>query len=158
MALDVARAGLDSGEMPIGAVVFSGDAFLASAYTQEQKQGRRIVHADLLAMEEADRALGFTRRDETLTLAVNLEPCLMCLGAAITLGVDRVVYSLESPNDGAVELLAAWNPPVEQSFFRRPAHVAGGILREESKALFRHYAQGEGPKGMRTWAASLAQG
>jgi tRNA(adenine34) deaminase len=99
-ALDVAREGLEAGEMPIGAVVLLGDRVVGRAHTQQRTAHRRIVHADLLAMLEADAVLGFRRHDEPLTLAVNLEPCLMCTGAAITLGVERIVYALESPNDG----------------------------------------------------------
>ncbi|MDN5766890.1 MAG: hypothetical protein L0H96_13105 [Humibacillus sp.] len=80
----------------------------------------------------------------------------MCLGAAITLGVRQVYYALKSPNDGAVELLSKWNPPVEQPFFTRPTEVRGGFHRDWSQHLFRRYANGAGPKGMRRWAASLA--
>lgn len=156
LALHAAEAGLATGEMPIGAVVLSGDRVLGRAFTQEKSLGRRIVHADLLAMEQADQALGFSRPVAPLVLAVNLEPCLMCLGAAITLGVERVYYALESPNDGAVELLAQWDPPTEQPFFRRPSEIRGGFLRSESQQLFRRYAEGDGPDGMRTWAAGLA--
>lgn len=100
---------------------------------------------------------GVRCRSGPLTLAVNLEPCLMCLGAAVTLGVERVLFALESPNDGAVDLLGRWQPPVEQSFFRRPGHIRGGILRRQSQELFAQYAAGPGPQGMRDWAQSLAK-
>lgn len=156
LAIETARAGLQAGEMPVGAAVFVGDRAVSTAFTQEQQQRRRIVHADLLALEQADRELGFQRPSEAITLAINLEPCMMCLGAAITLGVSRVFYALESPNDGAVALLDAWHPPVEQSFFQRPAEIQGGILRAESQALFAEYASGSGPAGMRAWARGLA--
>lgn len=156
LALDVAERGLSGGEMPIGAVVLVGDDVIASAWTQERALGRRIVHADLLALEAADGVLGFGRPEEPITLAVSLEPCLMCLGAAITLGVSRVWYALESPNDGGVDLLALWDPPVEQPFFARPREIRGGYHRERAQALFARYAAGDGPRGMRTWAAGLA--
>lgn len=97
-AVDTARAGLEAGEVPVGAAVFVGDELIATAYTQEHLQRRRIVHADLLAMELADRKLGVGRPPEPITLAVDLEPCMMCLGAAIALGVSRVFYALQSPN------------------------------------------------------------
>ena len=129
---------------------------IARACTEERAQRRRVVHADLLALERADVLLGFGAKAAPLTLAVNLEPCLMCLGAAITLGVDRVVYALESPNDGAIDLLGAWHPPVEQPFYRRPSHVEGSVLRQESQRLFARYAGGDGPAGMRAWARGLA--
>ncbi|GAB3561462.1 nucleoside deaminase [Spelaeicoccus albus] len=158
LAIDTAEAGLAAGEMPIGAVVVSGDRVVGRAFTQEKALGRRIVHADLLAMQQADAVLGFSGSSEPLVLAVNLEPCLMCLGAAITLGVGRVYYALESPNDGAVELLARWDPPIEQEFFCRPTEIRAGFHRDRSQELFRRYANGDGPVGMRAWAARLAAG
>ena len=156
LALDVAERGLAAGEMPVGAVVLSGDLVLGSAFTQERALGRRIVHADLLAMQQADLTLGFTRPAEPLTLAVNLEPCLMCVGAAITHGVQRVYYALESPNDGGVGLLSAWNPSIEQPFFSKPTDIRAGLYRARSQDLFHRYAAGDGPAGMRRWAADLA--
>ena len=156
LSLEVAESALAAGEMPIGAVVLSGDQVIGRAFTQERTLQRRIVHADLLALEQADRALGFARTDEPLVLAVNLEPCLMCLGAAITLGVQRVYFALESPNDGGVDLLSRWDPPVEQPFFCRPKDIRSGFHRTRSQQLFRRYAEGDGPVGMRQWAAGLA--
>lgn len=158
LALTTAREGLESGEMPIGAVVFLGDRIIGRAFTQDHAQRRRVVHADLLAILQADTALGLTRYDEPLTLAVNLEPCLMCMGAAMALGVQRIWYSVESPTDGAHELLGHWNPPVEQTWFARPAEITGGIRRSESLQLFADYAVGDGPKGMREFARSLLPG
>ncbi|MFB6391913.1 nucleoside deaminase [Polymorphospora lycopeni] len=98
-ALEVAEAGLAAGEQPIGAVVVMGDEIIGRAYTQEKARGRRLVHADLLAMIEADEALGWRRRPHPLRLAVNLEPCVMCLGTAMALRVDEVYFALESPDD-----------------------------------------------------------
>jgi tRNA(adenine34) deaminase len=156
LALNAAESGLEAGEMPIGAVVLAGDEVVGEAFTQERVQGRRIVHADLLAMEQADKKLGFSRPVEPLVLAVSLEPCLMCLGAAITLGVHRVCYALESPNDGGVDLLSRWDPPREQAFFRKPTEIRGGLHRGRSQSLFRRYADGNGPPGMRGWSSELA--
>lgn len=41
--------------------------------------------------------LGRRRRPHPLRLAVNLEPCVMRLGAAMALGVSEVYVALESP-------------------------------------------------------------
>lgn len=158
LALDVARDGLSAGEMPIGAVITMGDEVLAREYTKERKLGRRVVHADLLATLEADKILGFRRHDEPLILAVNLEPCLMCMGAAIALGVQKVWYGLESPNDGAHQLINNWSPPAVQNFFVPPHEIIGGIRRAESQQLFAEYARGDGPNGMRAWVSELANG
>lgn len=133
LAIKVAKEGMKLGEMPIGAVVLQGSKVIGRGFTQEQKLRRRIVHADLIAMLEADTRLGFKRSKEPLTLAVNLEPCIMCLGAAITLGVERVWFALESPNDGGVELLQHWHPSVEQPYFCRPKEILGGFHRHEAQ-------------------------
>lgn len=157
LAIEVAEEGMNAGEMPIGAVVLQGNRVIGRGYTQEQKLRRRIVHADLMAMLEADAQLGFKRSAEPLTLAVNLEPCMMCLGAAIALGIERVWFALESPDDGAVELLSHWHPPVEQPYFCRPKEIIGGFHREKAQDQFARYAAIESvPKSMREWARGLS--
>src|SRR5689334_9227402 len=107
-AIDVAEEGLRSGEMPIGAVVEMGGEIIARAFTRDVSMGRRLVHADLLAMTAADERLGWGPRSHPVRLAVNLEPCLMCLGAAMALKVDEVYFGLESPADGGAAAAAAW--------------------------------------------------
>lgn len=79
-AIAVAEEGVAAGGLPVGAVVVMGDDVIA----------RQLAHADLLAMSAADQRLGWSRRSAPLRLAVSLEPCLTCLGAAMTLGVTAV--------------------------------------------------------------------
>jgi tRNA(adenine34) deaminase len=112
-----------------------------------------------MAMLEADQRIGLARSPQPLTLVVNLEPCLMCMGAAMTLGIEGVWFGLESPNDGAVALLDQWRPPVEQPFFHRPGEIVGGIHRPAIRDQFARYATSAGPAGIREWARgpSLSQ-
>ena len=155
-AIQVAEDGLAAGELPIGAVVVMGDDVVGRAFTQEKTQGRRLVHADLLAMTEADRALGWRRRPAPLTLAVNLEPCVMCLGAAMAMGVSQIYFGLESPGDGASAVAAEWRPlSADLPGYAAPA-ITGGIRREEVREQFRRYCEGAADSGMRRWAATLA--
>jgi tRNA(adenine34) deaminase len=153
-ALEVAEAGLEAGEQPIGAVVVVGDEIVGRAFTQEKARGRRLVHADLLAMIEADVALGWRRRPRPLQLAVNLEPCVMCLGAAMALGVSEVYYALESPADGGARIAENWRPSPDMAWFAAPTMI-GGIRREESRELFRRYCATTPDSGMRRWAQTL---
>jgi tRNA(adenine34) deaminase len=154
-ALEVAETGLAAGELPIGAVALIGGEIVGRAYTQEIARGRRLVHADLLAMVEADEVLGWRRRTEPLRLAVSLEPCVMCPGAAMVLGVSEVYFALESPGDGGAKIAANWDPSPDAAWFTPPA-VAGGIRREESRDLFRRYCATAADSGMRRWAQTLA--
>jgi tRNA(adenine34) deaminase len=155
-AVSVAEEGLAAGELPIGAVVFLGGEIAGRSFTREKTLRRRLVHADLLAMLEADQALGWRRRAHPLELAVNLEPCIMCLGAAMAMGVTKVHYGLESPADGAARIAAEW--PAENPGL--PGYLApdmtGGVHREEARDQFRRYCRQAADSGLRRWAQTLA--
>lgn len=156
LAVDAAEDGLAAGELPIGAVVVMGDEVLGRAHARERSDRRRLVHADLLAMEQADKTLARSRRTAPLLLAVSLEPCLMCLGAAMALVVDEIYYGLEAPSDGAAGVPAVWRPAVPDADFCRIPPLTGGICRAQCLDQFRRYVAAAPPSGFRTWAAGLA--
>ena len=156
-ALAVARTGMEDGEMPIGAVVVVDDEIVAAEHTRERATRRLLVHADLLALEAADRLI--SGRRHRATLYVNLEPCLMCLGAAFVAKVGTVVYGLESPSDGGVAAFERWDE--ERDGNGMPGYILprlrGGVLREDAALMFREYA-GIAEQGgwAATWAHDLA--
>jgi tRNA(adenine34) deaminase len=154
-ALSAAEEGLAAGELPIGAVVVMGDEVVGLAYTKDKSLNRRLVHADLLAMIAADERLASNGRPDPLRLAVNLEPCVMCLGAAMTLGISEVYYSLDSPGDGGASVVAGWQPHPDMPWYAAPV-VAGGVRQEESRSLFRRYCRTAKDSGFRRWAQTLA--
>jgi tRNA(adenine34) deaminase len=154
-ALAVAAEGLAAGEHPIGAVVVLGDEVVGRAHTSERTLGRRLVHADLLAMTQADTRLGWVKRPGPLRMAVTLEPCLMCLGAAMALGVDEIYYALDSPVDGGAEIAERRRRSgSEPAWFATPPMV-GGLRREESRDLYRRWCETAPPGPMRDWARTL---
>ncbi|GAA0553895.1 hypothetical protein GCM10010172_40600 [Paractinoplanes ferrugineus] len=153
-AIDVADEGMACGEMPIGAVVEMGGRIVARAFTRDVSLGRRLVHADLLAMIEADEQLGWGPRPHPVRLAVNLEPCLMCLGAAMALKVTEVYYGLESPADGGSAVAATWPGSPDLPWYRAPA-ITGGIRRAQVRDQFSRYCERAPESGRRRWAASL---
>lgn len=145
-----------AGELPIGAVVVMGDDVVGRSFTAEQRLGRRIVHADLLAMIQADERLGRTTRPQPLLLAVNLEPCVMCMGTAMTLGISEVYFGLESPSDGGAQLARDWQNHDDAPFFQAPT-VTAGICRAQAKDQFRRFADQAKDSGFSRWARSLAE-
>lgn len=154
-AIDVAEDGMARGEMPIGAVVEMGGRIVSRAFTRDVSLGRRLVHADLLAMIAADEALGWESRPHPVRLAVNLEPCLMCLGAAMALKVTEVYYGLESPADGGSAVAAAWPASPDLPWYVAP-RITGGIRRVRVRDQFRRYGERVPDSGFRSWARSLA--
>ena len=153
-AIAVAEDGMAAGEKPIGAVVEMGGDIIASAFTRDVSLGRRLVHADLLALTAADERLGWRERPHPLRLAVNLEPCLMCLGAAMALKVDEVYYGLESPADGGAAVAADWPVSPDLPWYRPPV-MLGGLRRAEVRDQFRRYCDSARESGFRRWAATL---
>ncbi len=155
-AVRLAEVAMDShGEMPIAAVVEMGGWVIGSAFTQDRRQDRRLIHADLLAMDEADRFLRHNPRPAPVRLAVNLEPCVMCLGAAMALRVDEIYFGLESPADGASGVAAGWQRSPDLPWYG-PPRMVGGLHREAVRDQFRRFCESAPDSGYRRWARTLA--
>ena len=157
--IELARKAMDTGEFPIAAAVFHGNELLASAYTTENAEGRYLVHADQKALMEADiKKLPIRSRWEC-ELFINLEPCLMCLGMAISSFIGSIYYSVEAISDGAVEF-------VRKEFEQRAINTSNpwrfpkisvGLMRDQSIQLFREYVERfEGTPGIE-WARTVAE-
>lgn len=155
-ALEVARCGLARGELPIGAVVVADGAVIGRSHTEEVTQRRLLVHAELLALEQADRHDGWDRRGATLY--TTLEPCLMCLGAAATAMVGRVVWALASGGDGAAEVVQEWQDrrSEELPHLHLPT-VVGPFHADAAAELFTAYvtARADSCDPFVRWAATL---
>jgi tRNA(adenine34) deaminase len=131
-ALAVARVAVGGGEIPVGAVVLdSAGAVVASAHNEREAQHDPTAHAEVVALRRAGAALG-TWHLVGCTLAVTLEPCTMCAGAAVLARVDRVVFGAWDPKAGAVGSL--WDVVRDRRLNHRP-EVVGGIRADECAAL-----------------------
>jgi tRNA(adenine34) deaminase len=155
--LTLAAEALELGEFPIGAIVVLDDKVITRATASEQRERRFLGHAELVALEEADRmGLSFDERGRARLFA-NLEPCLMCMGAAMSFFLGEIYYGLESPGDGAVELAQAWVRKEEDIPGYQLPRITGGLLREESIRLFKEYVSRREPGPMRDWAETLTK-
>ena len=131
-ALDQARAALDTGDVPIGAVVLSPDGeVIGRGRNVREADHDPTGHAEVVALREAARARGEWRLDGC-SLVVTLEPCTMCAGAAVLARVDRVVFGAYDDKAGAVG--SPWDVVRDRRLNHRPEVVAG-VLAEESTAL-----------------------
>src|SRR5258706_4296342 len=105
LTLQLARKSLVAGELPIGAIVASESAVIAEAYCSDKRR-RMLEHPELLALIAADMKAPSVKDRRRLTLYTNLEPCMMCLGAAMSFCIGRIVYGVGAPADGAVRRLS----------------------------------------------------
>jgi tRNA(adenine34) deaminase len=94
------------------------------------------AHAEIRALRAAAAAAGQYRLPGAV-LYVTLEPCLMCLGAAVHARVARIVYGAADPKVGAAELL----PELVSSgrVLNHHPDIRGGVLAVESAALLRGF-------------------
>jgi len=101
-------------EVPVGAVIVSGDdVVIGTGYNQVEKKQTQLGHAEIQALQKAAKAVGGWRLDQC-TLYVTLEPCVMCLGAALLSRVKRIVYGAPS-NLFGISVLHTQLPPVYQA-------------------------------------------
>jgi tRNA(adenine34) deaminase len=95
--LTLAAEALQLGEFPIAAIVVLDDRAIARATASEQRERRFLGHAELVALEEADRLRLSLDDRRNARLFTNLEPCLMCMGAAMSFFLGEVYYSETTP-------------------------------------------------------------
>lgn len=127
-ALEMASTALERGEVPIGAVVARTDGtLLARAHNTRRATDDRTAHAEMEALRAAAGQLDDVR---DLVLVTTLEPCVMCYGAAMTAGVDTVVYALDAPPNGGPERCT---PPDAPGFVM--PRLVGGVKADASRRL-----------------------
>jgi tRNA(adenine34) deaminase len=98
-ALKEAKAALDAGEIPVGAVVVCRDRIVARAHNLTETLHDVTAHAEMQAITAAAETLG-GKYLQDCTLYVTLEPCAMCAGALGWSQVSRIVYGASDPRRG----------------------------------------------------------
>ena len=101
-ALELARAGEASGEVPIGAVVTRDGVVVGEGWNRPRELNDPTAHAEILAIRAAAEAIGSERLADC-DLWVTLEPCAMCAGAIAHARIARLYYGAPDPKGGAVE-------------------------------------------------------
>jgi tRNA(adenine34) deaminase len=99
-ALHEARLALHSAEVPVGAVVVVDEVIVGRGYNQRQTLPDPTAHAEMLALRQAAQHLGQWQLTAA-TLYVTLEPCIMCLGAAVLSRIRCLVFGCKDPKAGA---------------------------------------------------------
>jgi len=134
-ALELAqRAALD-GEVPVGALLVRGDDVIGEGWNRPIMSQDPTAHAEVVALRAAAQRLQNYRLERT-TLYVTLEPCAMCMGAALNARVSRVVFGAWDPKAGACGSVI--DLPREPKLTHR-VDVFGGVCSDESAALLRDF-------------------
>ena len=133
-ALREAQAALAVEEVPVGAVVVKDGLIVARAHNLSRQNNDPTQHAELVALQQAQRSLGSL---EGCTLYVTMEPCAMCAGAMVLTKLPRLVFGAFDPRCGCtgsrMDLMDHW--------FYHSVETWGGILEEECAALLTEFFQ-----------------
>lgn len=129
-ALKEADKAFEIGEVPVGAVVVSGDRIIARAHNLTEQLNDVTAHAEMQAFTAAAEYLGAKYLDDC-TMYVTLEPCTMCAGAAFWSRVSRLVYGASDEKRGYCLL--------GKSILHPKTIVSKGILEHECAHLLKDF-------------------
>src|SRR5499425_3499727 len=99
-ALRQAQKARAADEVPVGAVVVREGKIIARAHNQVELLKDATAHAEMLALTEAEAAVGDWRLTDC-DLYVTKEPCSMCAGAVVHTRIRRVIFGCADDSAGA---------------------------------------------------------
>ena len=102
LALAQARASLESGGVPVGAVLAAGGQVIAAGHNERVLHGDPVAHGELACVRNAGRRPSY----HDTTLYTTLSPCQMCSGAILLFQIPRVVVGEAETFAGDLGFLA----------------------------------------------------
>ena len=136
-ALRLAAKAREANEVPVGAVVIRAGKIIGRAYNQVELLKDATAHAEMLALTQAEAAVGDWRLVDC-DLYVTLEPCAMCAAAMSFARIRRLYFGAADPKGGAVEHGVRF---FSASTCHHRPEVYGGINETECAALLTDFFQ-----------------
>lgn len=136
LAIEKARAGIDAGQSPFGAVIVNAGEVLAAAHNTVWSASDPTAHAEINAIRQATTSRGSIDL-KGCTIYSTCEPCPMCLAAIHWSKIQRVVFGASIADAAAAgfsELHVHARDLVKMG--GSPLKIEAGLLRSECRALF----------------------
>ena len=134
-ALRQAQRAYAADEVPVGAVVTFRGRIIARAYNSVEQLKDATAHAEMLAITQAESAMGDWRLNEC-ELYVTKEPCPMCAGAIVHVRFARVIFGCPDPKGGGAGGL--FNI-VQSPQLNHRCEITSGVRLEECRGLLRAF-------------------
>ena len=134
-ALRLATKGGNKDEVPIGAVVVQGGKIIARAYNQVELLKDATAHAEMLALTQAEAAVGDWRLINC-DLYVTKEPCVMCAGALVHTRIRRVIFGCADSSAGAAGSVINL---LQMPGLNHSCEIRSGVLRGECAAMLQEF-------------------
>ncbi len=133
-AIAEAEKSLEKKEVPVGAVLVSGNKILGRSHNEPILRNDPTAHAEITAIRKACLKKKNYRLPDC-ELFVTLEPCAMCLSALVHARVKRLVFGAYDPKAGAVESTMKF--PFEKTNHR--IEIKGGVLADECSKILKDF-------------------
>jgi tRNA(adenine34) deaminase len=134
-ALRQAQKAYDADEVPVGAVVVRAGKVIGRAYNQVELLKDATAHAEMLALTQAEAAVGDWRLIDC-DLYVTKEPCVMCAGALIHVRIRRLIFGCADTRSGGaggmINLL-------QHSALNHDCEITSGVLQNECAAILQDF-------------------
>ncbi len=118
----------------MGAVIVKDNKIIASAFNTREKDNIATHHAEIRAIEKANKKLKSWRLDGCV-MYVNLEPCPMCAGAIVNARIKEVHYAAKDISSGGISRFNILNNTLN--------HTTTAIFEpdyeEENQALIKNF-------------------
>jgi tRNA(adenine34) deaminase len=130
-----ARAAMERGEVPVGAVITRDGVIIARAGNATLHDKDPTAHAEIVAIRQACRLEG-SERLSGCDIYVTLEPCAMCAAAMSFARLRRIYFAAPDPKGGAID-----HGP---GFFAQPTchhapEIYGGIRESEAAQMLQSF-------------------
>jgi len=103
LALGQARASLEAGGVPVGAVLAAGGQVIGAGHNERVQQGDPVAHGEIACLRNAGRRPSYADS----VLYTTLSPCQMCTGAILLFQIPRVVVGEAETYPGDLSFLAS---------------------------------------------------
>jgi cytosine deaminase len=102
LALGQARASLEGGGVPVGAVLAAGGQVFGAGHNERVQRGDPVAHGEIACLRNAGRRPSYAGT----VLYTTLSPCPMCTGAILLFQIPRVVVGEAETYPGDLSFLA----------------------------------------------------
>src|SRR5467141_2168308 len=134
-ALRLAAKAYEADEVPVGAVVVRAGKIIGRAYNQVELLKDATAHAEMLAITQAEAAVGDWRLTDC-DLYVTKEPCVMCAGALIHVRLRRLIFGCADPRAGAAGSVINL---LQLPSLNHRCEITSGVLENECAAILQDF-------------------
>jgi cytosine/creatinine deaminase len=152
-AIDEARAGLEEGGVPIGAVLVEEGRIIGRGRNRRVQNNDQLMHAEIDCLRNARLTGGY----HGTTLYTTLMPCYLCAGAVVQFGITKVVVGESYSAPGAREFLESHGIEVSDLGLEECRHLMDEYINQ-NKCLWDEFLSEVNPDLVRGCNCSIQSG